>query len=239
MSRTVLWHLELSHYSEKVRWALDHKRIPHARRAPMPGTHGLPALVLTGKRRLPILQLEGRALGDSTRIIAALEEHTPDPPLYPADPRERERALALEEYFDEELAPAIRGFSFHFATQDPELVVAAVAPRAQGRRAALLKALFRAAGSSIRADYRTSPDIEPIRAGMDRLEREIGPSGYLVGDRFSVADLAAAALFTPVLAPPQRPHLPRTLPPEVLALREELTARPGGRWVFDMYARHR
>ena len=32
----VLWQLELSHYNEKVRWALDHKRIPHRRRALLP-----------------------------------------------------------------------------------------------------------------------------------------------------------------------------------------------------------
>jgi glutathione S-transferase len=57
---------------------------------------------------LPILWLDGRAIGDSTRIIAALEEHYPEPPLYPADAAARERALALEDYFDEQLGPALR-----------------------------------------------------------------------------------------------------------------------------------
>ena len=27
----VLWQLEISHYNEKVRWALDHKRVRHIR----------------------------------------------------------------------------------------------------------------------------------------------------------------------------------------------------------------
>jgi hypothetical protein len=29
----VLWHLEISHYNEKVRWALDYKGVAHVRRA--------------------------------------------------------------------------------------------------------------------------------------------------------------------------------------------------------------
>ena len=27
------WHFPVSHFNEKVRWALDDKRIPHVRRA--------------------------------------------------------------------------------------------------------------------------------------------------------------------------------------------------------------
>jgi hypothetical protein len=32
MDTPLLWHIPLSHFSEKVRWALDHKRIAHNRR---------------------------------------------------------------------------------------------------------------------------------------------------------------------------------------------------------------
>ena len=75
---------------------------------------------------------------------------------------------------------------------------------------------------------------------MDRIEAEIGPSGYLVGDSFSVADLTAAALSTPFLRPPERQYLPPELPPEPLrTFGEELTARPAGQWVLDIYRRHR
>jgi hypothetical protein len=47
-SRPVLRQLQLSHYSEKVRWALDLKRIPHIRRSLLPGLHALQARRLTG-----------------------------------------------------------------------------------------------------------------------------------------------------------------------------------------------
>ena len=239
MTRTVLWHLELSHFSEKVRWALDHKRVPHARRGPIPGVHVPIARALTGQPRMPILELDGRRIPDSTRIIAALEEHAPDPPLYPADPGERERALALEDFFDEKVAKPVRGFAFHYALGNPEFMVDAVMPSAGRAKRTVMRGAYAAAAPYVRKDYRTSPDADGVRAGMDRLEQELAGRDHLVGDRFTVADLTAAAVFTPIVAPPQRPHLPDRLPPEVLALREELTARPGGRWVYEMYARYR
>ena len=84
---TILWHIELSNFNEKARWALDFKGIPHELRAPLPGAHGVVALLLTrgAGRRLPIIELDGRRISDSTAIIAALEAHQPEPALYPAD----------------------------------------------------------------------------------------------------------------------------------------------------------
>lgn len=79
----LLWHFPISHYSEKVRWALDWKRIPH-RRVVLSASYLPRAWWATGRGTLPVLHLEGQAIGDSTRIIAALEDHTPQPPLYPA-----------------------------------------------------------------------------------------------------------------------------------------------------------
>ena len=38
-STPVLWHIPVSHYNEKVRWALAYKGIEHERRAPPPGAH--------------------------------------------------------------------------------------------------------------------------------------------------------------------------------------------------------
>ena len=237
MARTVLWHLEASHYSDKVRWALDHKRLPHARRAVIPGFQAPVAKLLSGQPRLPVLELAGRRISDSTRIIAALEEHVPQPPLYPADPALRERALALEDFFDEKVAKAVRGFLFEQAGRRPQDMLAALAPSATGVRRAFMLGVFTVLGPLARRYYRGT--AEQVRAGMDRLEQELDGCDHLVGDRFTVADLTAAAVFTPLLAPPQRPHPPRSLPAEALALREELTARPGGRWVFETYARYR
>ena len=46
-------------------------------------------------------------------------------------------------------------------------------------------------------------------AALDRLERELDNAGgeYLAGDAFSVADLTAAALFYPLVNPPEGPSI--------------------------------
>src|SRR5436190_24361763 len=97
--RPVLWHIQVSHYSEKARWALAYKSVEHERRAPPPGLHMPIAFWLTRGRHVtfPVLQLGSRGIGDSTEIVAALEQHYPDPPLYPSTPEECARALALED----------------------------------------------------------------------------------------------------------------------------------------------
>jgi glutathione S-transferase len=79
-----------------------------------------------------------------------------------------------------------------------------------------------------------------VRAALDRLEAELQPSGYLVGDRFSVADLTAAALLAPVVFPPEFPYAPPgPLPAPVVRWRDAFVGRRALRWVAEMYRRHR
>ena len=134
MSLPVLWHIPVSHYNEKVRWALDLKGVEHERRAPSPPAHIPVARWLTRGRAstFPLLVLDGQAIADSTAIIAALERRHPDPPLYPEDPAERERALELEEFFDEELGPHVRGLAFHEMRKDPAAIAAFAATMLPG-----------------------------------------------------------------------------------------------------------
>jgi glutathione S-transferase len=108
-SLPTLWQIDVSHYSEKARWALAWKEVEHRRRSPVPGAHMAIALWLTrgAHYTFPVLSLEGRRIGDSTAIVAALEERYPAAPLYPADVAQRLRALELEEFFDEELGPFV------------------------------------------------------------------------------------------------------------------------------------
>jgi glutathione S-transferase len=241
----VLWQLRLSHYNEKVRWALDHKRISHVRRSLLPAAHAVVARRLTGEPTTPVLTLDGGSIGDSTRIIAAIEERWPSPPLYPEEPSQRRRALELEEFFDEELGPHIRRASYQELLSRPDLLVPLFA---QGQRLPA-RILMRAAFPLLRKRMRLRLDINPeaaqesrarTEAAMDRLEREIQPSGYLVGDSFTVADLTAAALFYPVARPAEFPYPSVADPPAgARAFLDPLAGRPGGRWVAQMYRRHR
>lgn len=248
--KPTLWQLTISHYSEKARWALAHKGIEHERRSPLPGMHIAVALWLTrGKEKVfPILQLDGRTIGDSTAIIAALEQRHPDPPLYPTDPEQRRRALELEDFFDEELGPYARQLAFYELIQEPAMfaeVASEAVPGPLGRVKGFIGAYARAY-TSLRFGANSSAAAATARlkivAAMDRLDAELAANGgeYLVGDRFSVADLTAASLFYPVVGPAQGPVSPDSpTPPAFESFREGLSDRPGYLWVEEMFRRHR
>jgi glutathione S-transferase len=246
-STPVLWQIKVSHYNEKARWALDYKCVPHKRHAPLPLFGSLPAaLLMTGRPTFPVLRLDGKAISDSTRIVAALEARYPTPPLYPADPAERARALELEDFFDEQLAPYVRRLAFSYVTQQgSKEFLRGVLPDSSPLTIALLAPGGFVTTRATRGRYGATEENRgearaKILAAMDRLEAEVGPSGYLVGDAFSVADLAAAALTTPLVRPPERQHLPPIAYPEPLqSFADGIAARPAGQWVLDIYRRHR
>jgi glutathione S-transferase len=241
--KAVLWHLPVSHYSEKVRWALALKGIEHERRAPPPGAHMAIALVLTrgGSHTFPVLQLDGRAIGDSSRIVAALEEAVPEPALYPADPDDRARALELEEFFDEELGPHIRLLAWHEAVKDAEALgrfSGALAPRPfKGFASPALK-VFLKLRFGVGDEDAARRARERVLAALDRLEAELGEGEYLVGSSFTVADLTAAALFYPLVTPPEGPKVP-PVTPGYEEFRAPLRDRRGYRWVEEIFRRHR
>ncbi len=244
-----LWHISLSHYSEKARWALDHKEVPHKRRAvTIPGLHILASTWLTrgASQTFPVLEIDGERIGDSTEIIAALEQRFPERPLYPDDPEQRRRALELEDFFDEELGPHVRLLGFHELGKDPERFEAVIARTTPGPVASLGSGAVTYARTytGLRFGVRSEEAAEVARgkivAALDRLETELGGSEYLVGDSFSVADLSAAALFYPLVLPDEGP-LPEDepLPGGMESFRAPLRERPGYRWVEETYRRHR
>jgi glutathione S-transferase len=241
----VLWQYSFSNYNEKARWALDFKNLPHRRRSVMPG--GFRGLWLSrGDRTLPAMDLDGVRIIDSTKIIAVLEARQPDPPLYPADPEERRRALELEDYFDEHAGHDMRrvgfwelrddlGYGLDFMTTDQPPI-----------RARLARVRLRAAFPVVwaymnrRYDF-TEETVERSRAvlatALDRIESERDGRDYLVGDDFTVADLTASALLYPLVWPPQFPYeLPEPRRWEFL---EPIRDHPALEWIREMWRRHR
>jgi glutathione S-transferase len=245
MDTPVLWQFTSSHFNEKARWALDFKYVAHIRHSLVPGFHVPVVKRMTGKTQVPVLKLNGAIITDSTRIIEALEAAYPEPPLYPADADERRRALALEDYFDEELGPYIRRWIFFEARDYPEFFHAAFVSHAS----TAVQLARRAVSPLIAPMMRRLMDINPESAkvayqkmldAMDYLEKALRPSGYLAADRFTVADLTAAALLSPIVRPPEFPYGSDLVPPPPIAkVRAELEPRPAFQWTLRIYREHR
>jgi glutathione S-transferase len=158
----------ISPFVRKVRIALAEKGIEHELRSAIPRSEALLRLNPLGK--IPTLEEDGFAIGDSSVICDYLEQTRPDPALYPADTRERARALFLEEYADSRLSE----------------VVGAV-PR--------MKLMAPLMGQP-KADQATVDKhvAEIFPTALDWLESHAPASGdAFVGARFGIAEIAIAA----------------------------------------------
>ena len=246
--RPVLWQLQISHYNEKVRWALDYKRIPHRRRSLLPGVHMLVCKRLAGIETTPVMTIDGEAIGDSTAILAAIEERWPEPPLMPENALQRRRALRLEEFFDEELGPHIRRALYWELLKRPDAVLPLFTNGQNLAARSILRGSFPMLKVGMRRtmDINESPSAESrvkVVEALDTLEKELNGKDYLVGDHFTIADLTAASLFYPIAGPPPEYPYPTISPYDVSQdaadFMDTLTNRPGADWVREMYRRHR
>ena len=245
MDTPLLWHIPLSHFSEKVRWTLDYKGIAH-RRHVLGADYLVRAWRATGRGTLPILFLDGRAIGDSTRIIEALEERYPQPVLYPRDAEARQRALALEDYLDEQLGPALRAAVVTpLFRHDPDLALRALTTGMPDKAYRTLRPLVRIFPAFYRfrhkiSDANLEADRATVAAALDRIEQERQGRAYLVGDAFSVADLTAAAMLSALAQPPEIQYPLRVeMPPYLQEYREAVMRHPATQWTLRVYRQHR
>jgi glutathione S-transferase len=238
----VLWQYNFSNFNEKVRWALDYKGVAHVRRSLLPNTPR--ALLFSLRGTLPVLDLDGERLVDSTRIIEALETRHPQPALYPTETAERERALELEEFFDEHAGHELRRAAFYEQRGNADYLSALMTTgRGSGTRR-FYRVMMSLPGSMAYAKRRYrfyAPDAERARAkiaeALDRIVAERGANGYLVGSQFSVADLTAASLLF-ALAWPAELQYDYPAPPDSELL-TSLEQHPGVAWIKEIYRRHR
>ena len=110
-------------------------------------------------------------ISDSTAIITYLEAKFPDPALLPSTPVARARTVWFEEFADTILFPASAKIFFNRF----------VAPRA-----------LKIAGDESIAAAALEKDLPPL---LDYIESVVSPSGFLVDQRMTVADIALASPF--------------------------------------------
>lgn len=236
----VLWQYDFSNYNEKARWALDFKGIPHVRRSLVPGQPRALAFSLTGT--LPVLDLEGERIVDSSAIIAALEGLRPSPALHPADPGLRARALELQAELDAEVGHAMRRALFWHVREDREYMIDFITTGHPAWRRALTRLTFPLGWLYVSRRYAFKEDDAArawgvLERALDLIERERDGRDYLVGDAFSVADLTAASLLWPIPWPREFQY-PLPPPPRIEPL-EGLRAHPAAEWLGEIWSRHR
>ena len=197
MATPVLYHIEISHYNEKARWALDYKGIPHVRKAPPPMLHTAWAFAMTRTATFPVLKLNGSTIGDSTRIIEALERSHPEPALYPADPDQRAAVEEAERWGHEVLQAPVRRILWNTLKRDR----APLRSYAEGAKLGVPIGLaVKTAAPIVAAAARmNSADDEVVRADLAALPAQLQQvddwiaDGVLGADPPNAADLQIAA----------------------------------------------
>ena len=222
-----LYQFAISHYSEKVRWALDYKGIAYQPEYLLPGMHARTIRGLTGHRitSVPVLVDNGQAVQGSAAILDHLDAAYADQPLLPEAANPQASALAWEKRLDEEAGPAVRTFAYHHLLQRPKVLAPLLAAQTPFWNQYLLRLGFSRIEEIMRETMainektaaRAQATIENLLEEISTVYRE---GGYLAGDRFSRADLTAGALFAPLFMPAQYPvpwPRPNRLPPELRA----------------------
>ena len=201
----LLLQFSTSHYCRKARLALGYKGISYQTENLTPGLHILRVRSLTGLTTLPVLlpQIVGQpqAIGDSTEIFKFLERYQPEPTLFLPNSEQQTQAAMLEDWLDESIGTATRFVYYQFRASEGK----AIDPSLFSQM--VIKVVRQQYGIND-----ATVDLARTRLANALLVLSIywQKSDYLVGGRLSIADIAAAALLSPLaLIPDYRQAYPQ------------------------------
>ena len=247
--------IAISHYCEKVRWALDKQAVSYIEEPHAPLFHRIATRSRGGKQTVPVLLAPGGTLSDSTAILQYLDTLRPSKRLYPAEPQLRRQVDKLEDLFDTQLGPATRRWAYSYLLNHPNLVLSLWRQGASPFERAVLPVISPLICRLVRQRYAVTAtsaatSYENIKRLFQQVNRRLADGrSYLVGDRFSAADLTFAALAAPALQPanygPKHYRVERLrlneLPQAMTAQIQQLRETPAGAYALRLFRedRHR
>lgn len=253
--------ITFSHYNEKARWALDRFGVPFVEHGYLPMFHVAGVLRLLPRFGIgkadshstpfstPVLVTDdGRCLRDSSDIVRYASsryarEGVDD--LY-FDPE----VAALEARFSTTLGPHTRRIGYFYLLQDLPLVHRLARRNAGPRQASLFEHLAPLLQPLLVRSLRV--DAEHVAASEAKIRKLVAEIGervagrrYLVGDRFSAADIAFASMLAPAICVSPDEGYAATLPtleecpPGYRALAVELRETPAAMYALRMFREER
>ena len=247
MKTPILYVFNISHYCEKARWALDHFGIAHEVRHVMVGTHRRIAKKLGAKRgSVPFLQTDDGVIAGSSAIIDWCEVQNSGKFLSLAG-EEPEQVRAVEKRLDDIVGVHVRRFYYSDALiNDP----ASVRPIFSDglplwQRAAvtlgwsrIVPIMIKGMDLGLEQGRQSRAVLEAELDWLDGLFADGRP--YLFGSQWTRADLTAAALLGPLVAPKEHPMVHAVVFPKgVSETMQAWAQRPALQFVRKMYAAHR
>lgn len=247
--RARLVTIPISHFCEKARWALDRAGVDYVERPHLQLVHVFAARFAGGGRTVPVFVTDaGEVLAQSADILRWTDTHVgPERRLYP-DGHLGVEAAELEASLDDGFGPDGRLWMYYEtlpAVQQLRHWALAGIPRWE-------RLVFRSSGPLIGIAVRRhlGVDTASAAAALDRVGRVFDDIAtrlsdgrrFLLGERFTAADLTFAALSAPMLLPALygSPLPPPEAMPDALA-REvgRLRCHPAGVFADRLYREER
>lgn len=238
-----LYQMAISHYCEKVRWALTYKRLPYKAKNLLVGMHMKPIKKLTGQTSLPVLVDGKTVIYGSADIISHLDTEYPRFCLTPEEDDLHKEVQKWELLADTAVGPNVRKICYHTLLDFPDVVIPFFTHQGPWYGNILMRRLFPKLQHKMRVFMMLNDDSvaqakEELKAALDTIMVGLDGKDYLVGDRFTRADLAVASLFAPFFSPsaydlPWPSVYPKELE-DVLVDYQDIRD-----WVLKMYTKHR
>src|SRR5207237_3447735 len=144
---------------------------------------------------------------DSTDIMVYADSVCGGDRLYPRDPKPRRAVETLEEQFDEVLGPHTRRWAYAELLPDRGLLRKMMSRGVPRTEASLLPVIMPIVIAAIRSGLRITPDsaqrsLQRVHGIFQEVDKRLDDGRhFLVGERFTAADLTFASLAAPVLLP--------------------------------------
>ncbi len=240
--------INISHYCEKVRWALDYLNVDYTEEHHAPPFHRFYTKKYGGMT-VPILVTKEQNYCDSTEILQYLNTiASDDKKLYPNDIELRLQVEELEELFDSQLGVATRCLGYYFALQNSWKIPFMWSQGASWHEKIGSIISYPIVIKMIKETYQvneTQKDIalQTIKNIFNIVDEKLAPDKkYLVENKISAADISFAALAAPLLRPKNHPIYPSQsdeISQEMINIVKDLRATRSGKFALNLYAKLR
>jgi len=235
--------------SEACRFALNHYGVPYREEAHLFGWASMVALWRGWSVVIPLLHGGGHRLAGSRAIIDHFEARCPpERKLVPAEKHLSDQVDADWNRFNDILGWAAAKFAYQRLLPYRALMTEPFSRGVPACEASVLGWAYWPFAAQFYVALFLTPQrareaSAQIRSIFDETDRRLsGGRCYLVGDAFTLSDLALATSVAAILLPdgygsPMPP--PDRMPPDLVSMRAELDQRETGRFVRRIYREHR
>jgi glutathione S-transferase len=240
-----LFTFNVSHFSEKVRWALDYEGIPYEERVLLPGPHQLVTRRIAPRTHVPVLEHDGQYVQGSSAIIDYIADRLGGTKLTPANPTQRAKALALENTLDQAFGRGVQQVLYSALLKDRRTLIGLWSAGGPFWAAGFYAVAYPAVAAAVRRMYKTADADGVARAKQrfvttfDELDAVLAKQPYLGGAAPNRTDITLAALLAPVCRAPEHRVKWPAMPPELADVEASLRGRPTWNHVLRMYREHR